>query len=63
MRIFDYVNDLGCHKRLIIKPLNDDGLYAHTLWNMENGECCGSGKATMQELKEFLAHYGLEFDK
>ena len=63
MKVFYYVNDLGCHKRLVVRPSNGDGVYTTTIWNMENGEMCGVGKATAQELKDFLAHYGQIFEE
>lgn len=59
MREFDYVNDLGFHKRLVV-DIKENGKYPVTLWDMEHGEYCGHGNMTAQELNEFLAHYGIE---
>ena len=59
MHEFDYVNDLGFHKRLVV-DIKENDKYPVTLWDMEHGEYCGSGNMTAQELNEFLAHYGIE---
>lgn len=63
MQEFNYINDLGYPKKLVVRPLNGKGLYAITLWNMANGECCGMGEATTQELKDFLLNYGYIFNE
>lgn len=63
MKEFNYINDLGCPKKLVVRPLNGKGLYATTIWNMWNGECCGVGEATAQELDEFLKNYGQRFEE
>ena len=58
MKEYNYINDLGCPKKLVVRPLNGKGEYTTTIWNILNGECCGIGQATAKELNEFLAHYG-----
>lgn len=63
MQVFDYINNLGCPKRLVARPLNGQGLYAVTIWNMANMERCGMGEATAQELKKFLRNYGYTFNE
>lgn len=63
MQEFNYINDLGCPKKLVVRPLNDKGLYATTIWNMANGELCMVGEATAQELDDFLRYYGYTFEE
>ncbi len=59
MREFNYVNDLGFHKRIVV-GIKKNSKYPITLWDMEHGEYCGSGNVTAQELNEFLEHYGIK---
>lgn len=59
MREFNYVNDLGLHKKIVIHT-EENGKYSVTLWDMRYGEYCGGGTVTAQELNAFLEHYGIE---
>lgn len=63
MREFNYINKLGCPKKLVARSLNSQGLYAVTIWNMANGERCGTGEVAEQELKKFLHNYGYTFNE
>lgn len=63
MQEFNYTNKLGCPKKLVAQPLNGQGLYAVTIWDMANGERCGIGEATAQELKDFLRKYDCTFNE
>ena len=58
VKVFDYINDLGCPKQMVVSPKDANGQYFVTIWNMLNGEHCGSGHATFEEVYDFLAHYG-----
>ena len=59
MREFNYVNDLGLRKKIVIHP-KENGKYSVTIWDMKHGEYCGGGEVTAQKLNEFLEHYGIE---
>ena len=60
MKEFNYVNDLGCPKKLVVYEKNEEGLYPVVLWNMMNGECCGSTQMNAQEIKDYLTHYHID---
>lgn len=60
MKEFDYTNDLGARKKLCVYPL-ENGKHHVILWCMENGELAGSGYMTPEELKNYLAHYGINY--
>ena len=60
MKEYNYVNALGYHKKLVVGPIDKNGKYPVTLWCTDNGEFCGSGKFTSEELKDWLNHYGIE---
>ncbi len=59
MKEFNYINDLGARKKLVVYPLNESGKHPVTLWCMENGELAGTGELTPEEVKDWLAHYGI----
>lgn len=56
---YDYINDINEPKRLVVYPL-ENGAHPCTLWSRRTGELCGGGNLTPDELREWLAHYGLE---
>lgn len=56
MKEYNYTNDLGYHKKLIIGELKD-GKYSVTLWSNDTGDFCGTGSMTPQQLTDFLIHY------
>ena len=60
MKEYHYINDLGTRKCICVYPLEGDQ-NPFIIWNEENGELAGSGRATPQELKEFLFNYGIEY--
>lgn len=60
MKEFFYTNDVGVRKRLVVNSVSDDGMCSVTLWSADHGEYCGSGRMTVRELDNFLAHYGAE---
>lgn len=60
---YDYVNDLGYHKRLTVEfPKRENGKYFCSLWSRDTGDCCGTGDLTENEIEEMLSHYGLHFN-
>ena len=58
MKSFEYVNAMGIRKKLTVYPMKE-GKYPVSLWIAETGENCGMGTATAEEIKNFLAHYGI----
>ena len=54
-----YINDLGRMKKIVIGE-KKNGKYPINLWDMQNGEFCGFGEKTPEELQDFLDHYGIE---
>lgn len=52
-----YINKIGIKKEIIIEEEN--GVCDFSVWNVSNGEFCGSGKTTKTELEEFLSNYNL----
>ncbi len=61
MKRFYYTNTLGFHKILNIKETPDiDGKYHCTLWCADNGELCGSGKLTIEEIRENFKNNKIE---
>lgn len=60
MKVFHYTNDMGCHKQLVVNSVSEEGVCSVSIWSDDNGEYCGSGRMTVQELDNFLAHYGAE---
>ena len=61
MKIFNYTNDHGYHKRLCVYE-EENGKYPCVLWSMDNGELCGTGQLTREEINDLLSNYGLSFD-
>lgn len=55
-RTFDYVNDLGCHKRLVVEDIPEDDRLHCSLF--------GNGKLSLEcmlyrtEINQILEHYG-----
>lgn len=57
-KIFNYINDLGYHKQLVVEDVpGEDGFFIMIFWT---GGLCGTGHMTRTEVNEFLEHYGLE---
>ena len=55
MQEFRYTNTLGFRKILNINETPDaDGKYHCILWSADNGELCGSGNLTLDEIKEYF---------
>ena len=61
MKIFNYTNSYGYHKRLCVYA-EENGKYPCVLWCMDNGELCGNGQLTREEINDLLSNYGLSFD-
>lgn len=60
---YRYTNDMGYRKLLTISFAAKDGdKYLCNLWCEDNGEFCGSGYLTEQEIKEMLSHYGVPIE-
>lgn len=55
-RTFNYVNDLGYHKRLVVEDIPEDDKLSCLIFG--NGELCGKGMLTREEINQLLAHYG-----
>ena len=60
MKEYNYVNDLGVPKKLLVWPINENGKHPFIMWCMSNGEMSNSGEVTDEELKDFLSHYDIE---
>lgn len=55
MKTFHYTNSFGFHKILDIEETpNANGKYHCILWCADNGEYCGSGDLTTEEIKEYF---------
>lgn len=61
MKSFDYINDLGCPKRLQVWATPEPDKFNVILWNMANGEFCGSAEMNAKEINDFLSNYGFTF--
>jgi len=60
---YRYTNDMGYRKLLTVSFAAKDGdKYLCNLWCEDNGELCGSGYLTEQEIKEMLSHYGVSIE-
>ena len=55
---YDYKNDIGRRKKIVFYEMKD-GKYPFELWDMQNGEFCGRGHMTREEMNEFFEHYGI----
>lgn len=63
-REYNYTNDMGYHKQLLINiDAKQDDKYPCTLWSMDTGDFCGSGMMTYEEIKALLAHYGVPIEQ
>jgi len=60
MKEYFYVNDNGYHKRLVITEEHENGSVHFQVWCEDNGEFCGHGDMTNEELNNFLQHYGVQ---
>lgn len=61
MKEYYYVNDIGHMKKIVIdENADENGKYNFTLWSMQTGDFCGSGKKTKAEVDDFLKHYRIE---
>lgn len=55
MQTFHYTNTYGFHKMLDINETPDaNGKYHCILWCTDNGELCGSGDLTVEEIKDYF---------
>lgn len=59
MKEYNYTNDLGYHKKIIIDNIQNNE-YHVLLFSNDTGDLCGQGKMTKQELTEYLSHYGIK---
>ena len=57
-RTFDYVNDRGYHKCLVVEDIPEDDKLECLLFG--NGELCGRGMLYRTEINQMLEHYGVE---
>ena len=57
-KTFNYVNDLGYHKQLVVEDVPENDKLFVMLFG--HGELCGSDYMTRAEINEFLEHYGVE---
>ena len=55
---YQYTNDMGVPKTLVGTP--NKNIYDFTIWNNLNGELCGSGQLTKEQLDQFLSHYHIK---
>ena len=53
---YNYRNDKGYYKKLVVYPKQNDK-YPISIWNNETGDYCGSGEITEEQLNEFFKHY------
>lgn len=61
-KVYNYTNDLGRKREIWITKYLDSEEYGFSIWDMGNGEMTNSGKATAEQLTNFLANYGLKFE-
>lgn len=57
---YEYINDIGEPKILVIGDKIDNGKYPYNLWSNRTGDLCGYGTLEEEELKDWLNHYGVE---
>lgn len=62
MEEYNYTNAYGYHKKLVVYPIGENGLRHVELWCWDNGEWCGCGDFTEEELAQYLDHFGVEHD-
>lgn len=58
MKEFTYVNQNGRLHRMIIRPINNVGKYAVTIWDTMSGKFCGCNDYTAEQIASFLARCG-----
>lgn len=59
MKEYNYTNDMGYHKKLVVYD-EKNGKFPVMLWSMDTGDLCGSGKMTKKELDDYLKHYNIK---
>lgn len=57
-KAFNYVNDLGYHKRLVVEDIPEDDKLSFMIFG--GGELLGSGSAYREEINQMLEHYGVK---
>ena len=61
MREYNYVNDIGHLKKIVIdNKKNKNGKYNFSLWSLQTGDFCGNGEKTKEDIDDFLKHYKIE---
>lgn len=59
MTEYNYVNDDGRNKKLIVEK-KAEGEYYVSIWSRDTGDFCGAGEMTQEKLDAFLQHYGIQ---
>ena len=59
MKEYNYINDIGEPKKLVVYDLKDEK-YSVVLLSRRTGDCCGTGELTPQELSDYLKHYNIK---
>lgn len=59
-KIFNYTNDIGESKKIVIGKLTDEGYYV-SLWSNRTGDLCGHGYITKEKLFDYLKHYNIKY--
>lgn len=70
MQRFNYVNTNGYNKMICVYPerKNENGEYYAEIWTGQNdtmeatGMFCGSGYMSKEKMKEFFAHYNINYN-
>ncbi len=57
----NYINDIGLSK-IIKYRKNDDDQYSFAIFSAINGECCGSGTFSKEDITKFFNHYGISLE-
>ena len=60
LKEFDYINDIGRFKKIVVYP-EKDGKYPFSLWSNETGDFCGNGEKTLEQLNDFMMHYKINY--
>lgn len=60
VKTYNYKNAYGYMKQLVVFLDNvEDGKYLANLWCLNNGEFCGSGRLSKEEIQDWLVHYNI----
>ena len=56
-RVYTYMNDIGEPKAIRISTEEENDKCHFVIFSRRTGDVCGTGKASLKKIEEFINHY------